>query len=231
MSYIIGRGRYAREAYPSIPSQGNSSTGATGATGPIGPGGGATGATGASGTVGSMGATGATGNTGTTGAAGTTGATGSTGATGHTGSTGTTGAVGATGSTGVTGSFPATTPVQGDNSGVVLTNAFQALTSVTFTVPAGAGHVMIIASVEYDASVVGSGYTLETQMFDTLTGSIDGPVLSSMEDEQNIIVTRFALVTGAPAGAATFILRGMWTVAGTGSVTANNCTITAFSIP
>jgi len=90
---------------------------------------------------------------------------------------------------------------------------------------------MVIASTEYDSSVVNSGFTIQTQLFDTLTGSIDGPILNSMDFEQNIVVTRSALLTGVAPGAVTFILRGSWTVAGDGNVTATNSTIQVFSIP
>jgi hypothetical protein len=102
MSYIIGKGRHATEAYP----ERGAAAGATGATGATGPSGGATGSTGATGdtgATGSTGSTGATGDTGATGSTGSTGATGDTGATGSTGSTGATGDTGATGSTGATG--------------------------------------------------------------------------------------------------------------------------------
>ncbi len=94
MSYIVGRGRYARETYPA-------QSGKAGATGATGPAGGPSGATGVTGTTGSTGSTGSTGASG----AGTTGSTGSTGSTGVTGSTGSTGAsgVGATGATGASG--------------------------------------------------------------------------------------------------------------------------------
>lgn len=61
MSLIVGRGRYARETYPS--------TSKGGSTGPTGPSAGPTGATGATGATGS-GPTGSTGSTGATGSAG-----------------------------------------------------------------------------------------------------------------------------------------------------------------
>jgi hypothetical protein len=97
MGFLIGRGRYRTETYPSSPT----SRGATGATGP---GGGPTGATGSTGASGSTGSTGATGITGSTGPAGTTGVTGAgvTGSTGSTGSTGPTGPVGVTTTAAVT---------------------------------------------------------------------------------------------------------------------------------
>lgn len=71
MAFLIGRGRYAREVYPtaSLP----------GARGPTGAAGGPTGPTGAASTV-----TGPTGSTGATGSTGPTGATGATGAIGPT---------------------------------------------------------------------------------------------------------------------------------------------------
>jgi len=96
MAHIVGRGRTARETYPSRVA---SSTGATG------PSGGPTGSTGSTGSTGATGATGPTGATGATGSTGPTGSTGSTGATG-TGPTGGTGATGPTGSTGATGAGP-----------------------------------------------------------------------------------------------------------------------------
>lgn len=61
MAHVIGRGRYAREAYPTAPGGGGSGTGATGPTGPSA---GPTGATGATGHTGATGSTGATGPSG-----------------------------------------------------------------------------------------------------------------------------------------------------------------------
>jgi len=115
VSYIIGRGRYAREAYATAPQSGGTggSTGSTGSTGASGStgitGAGVTGATGSTGSTGPSGASGATGITGagvtgSTGATGSTGLTGSTGKDGTTGSTGASGGAGAVGSTGTTGS-------------------------------------------------------------------------------------------------------------------------------
>ena len=61
MSFVIGRGRYARETYPRTLHGATGSTGPTDAlTGPTGP----TGATGPTGTTGTTGPTGATGVTG-----------------------------------------------------------------------------------------------------------------------------------------------------------------------
>jgi collagen type VII alpha len=63
MSFIVGKGRYARETYPGA----SSGRGATGATGPEG---GPSGASGVTGVTGSTGSTGSTGVSGVTGAAG-----------------------------------------------------------------------------------------------------------------------------------------------------------------
>ena len=110
MSFIIGRGRTARETYPENKVGGstgptgptNGPTGNTGPTGTTGPTGN-TGPTGASGVTGSTGPTGPTGSTGSTGAGGAATNTGATGATGPTGSTGATGPAGAASNTGATG--------------------------------------------------------------------------------------------------------------------------------
>jgi len=121
VSYIINRGRYARESYPTSPGRGG--VGTTGPTGPLGGPPGPTGVTGATGSGGPTGApstvtgptgaavTGPTGSSGPTGATGapgsatSTGATGPTGAlgTGPTGPAGTASSTGATGPTGLTG--------------------------------------------------------------------------------------------------------------------------------
>ena len=125
MSYISGRGRYARETYPGGPGNGGGAgpTGATGPAGVTGPGVGATGPTGVTGPVGVTGATGpagvgSTGPTGSAGPAGVTGPgvgasgpTGPTGPAGVIGSTGPAGVIGATGSTGIAGPTGATGPI------------------------------------------------------------------------------------------------------------------------
>lgn len=67
MSFVIGRGRYRGESYPTAPGAASGGgTGATGARGVTGP----TGASGAAGITGSTGSTGSNGATGPTGSAG-----------------------------------------------------------------------------------------------------------------------------------------------------------------
>lgn len=150
MSFIIGRGRTARETYPE-----NKVGGSTGPTGPT---------NGPTGNTGPTGTTGPTGNTGPTGASGVTGSTGPTGPTGSTGSTGAGGATGPAGGGGVTPAFGvaygASSTVIGADSAVTFDLGATPYPNTGFTsVPSPGGSAFVVATsgdYEFDFYVNGT---------------------------------------------------------------------------
>ena len=171
MSLIIGRGRYARETYPTAPAAGGA--GGTGAFGPTG----SAGSTGSAGPTGSAstGATGPAGGASSTGATGARGPTGANGA-GSTGPTGAGGSAGATGATGAAGTIAAPAFAITPNGGSALTNQndpTDLLIAVAQLTPTSTGVLLVNAMLALDDSGVDQ-VTLTILLYDAVTSVVGG---------------------------------------------------------